>query len=158
MIGCLRRTPGKSWQVLEVLLLCQIQLCSPWFQQWLLRGLLSLSCGLGHLRLEPSVCHHGVAVCRQEGTDPCRAGKGSSPSRVQMVQAGQVLAALTRGWNDSKAVGDANLWNTGSPALPEPASHSGQQQQLFWLYLRVPYGTGIHLWGGGVHSMGDFIH
>lgn len=49
--------------------------------------------------------------------------------------------------------------------LPEPALRSGQQQQVFWLYLGVPYtaafpsgGKGIHLWGGGVHGMGCFIH
>lgn len=117
------------------------------------------------LWLEPSECHRGVAACRQEGTDPCSAGKGSSPSRLQMVQAGQFLAALTRDWSNSKAIGDANFWDTGCPALPELAPHSGWQQQPFWLYLGVPYtaaspsmGRGIYLWGGGVHSKGGFIH
>lgn len=98
------------------------------------------------LWLEPSVCHHGVA-----GRDPCSAGKASSPSREQMVRAGWFLALLTRGWSDSKAVGDANLWDTGSPALPEPAPHSGQQQQVFWLYLGVPYTAAFPSMGRGVH-------
>lgn len=171
MIGCLRRTPGKSWQVLEVLLLCQIELCSPWFQQWLLGELLSLFLWFGPpensrgLRAVPVVGAFGVPPwcgCLQAGGDrSCSAGKGSFPSRLQMVQAGQFLAALTHGWSGSKAVGDANLWDTGSPALPEPAPHSGWQQQPFWLYLGVPctaaspsMGRGIHLRGGGVPSMG----
>lgn len=108
----------------------------------------------------PSVCHHGVAVGRQEGTDPCSAGKGSSPSRVQMVQSGQFLAVLTRDWSSSKAIGDASLWDrfssvarACSPLWLATAAFFGCIL-VFPMLLLFPLWRDTHLWGGGVPQHG----
>lgn len=91
--------------------------------------------------------HHGVAVCRQERMDPCSPGEESSPAKVQMVQAGQFLAVLTRGWSNSKAVGDAiygtQVLQCCQSLLPSLAGNSS----FFGCILVFPILLLFPLWG-----------